>query len=43
MNDKNFETINIKTVIRIDQSTPVRNFDRFEELQIFGPTLSKKI
>ena len=31
MNDKNFEKINIKIIISIQQCTPVRNFGQFEE------------
>ena len=42
MTDKDFEKINIKIVISIQQFTPVRNFSHFVELQITGPNLSKK-
>ena len=42
MNDKNFEKINIKIEINIQQSTTVPNFDQFEELQILVPNLAKK-
>ena len=42
MTDKNFEKINIKIVISIQQCTPLRNFSHFVELQIMGPNLPKK-
>ena len=43
MSDKNFEKINIKIVISIQQFTAVRNFSQFVELQIMGPNLPKMI
>ena len=43
MTDKNFEKINIKIVIRIQQFIPVRNFSHFLELQIIGLNLLKII
>ena len=42
LSDKNFEKINIKIVISIQQCTPLRNFSHFVELQIMGPNLPKK-
>ena len=42
MNDKNFEKINIKIEINLQQSTSVPNFSQFEELQILRPNLPKK-
>ena len=42
MTDINFEKINIKIVISIQQSTPLRNFNHFVELQIMDPNLPKK-
>ena len=42
MTDKKFEKINIKTVINIQQCTPLPNFSQFEEIQIMGPNLPKK-
>ena len=42
MNEKNFEKINIKTVISMQQWTPLRNCSQFEEIQIMGPNLPKK-
>ena len=41
MTDKNFEKINIKIVISIQQCTPLRNFSPFIELQIMEPNLRK--
>ena len=41
MNDKNFEKINIKIEISIQQSTSALNFSQFEELQILEPNLPK--
>ena len=38
----NFEKINIKIVISIQQCTPLRNFSHFIELQTMGPYLPKK-
>ena len=43
MTDKNSEKINIKIVISIQQSTPLRNFSHFIEIHIMGPNLPKKI
>ena len=43
MNGKNFEKINIKTIISIQQCTPLRNFSQFDEIQITGPNLPKKM
>ena len=43
MTDKNFEKLNIKIVISIQQFTPVRNFSHFVELQITGPNFPQKI
>ena len=43
MTNKNFEKINIKIVISIQQFTTVWNFRHFVELQIMGPNLPKKI
>ena len=43
MTGKNFERINIKIVISIQQFTPVRNFSHLVELQIMGPNLPKNI
>ena len=42
MNEKDFEKKIFKTVIRIEQYTPLRNFSQFEEIQIMGPNLPKK-
>ena len=42
MSDKNFGKINFKIII-IQQCAPVPNFSYFEELQILGPNLSKKM
>ena len=42
MTDKNYEKINIKIVISIQQSTPLWNFSHFVELQIMSPNLPKK-
>ena len=42
MNDKNFEKINIKIVISLQQCIPLRNFNHFVELQIMGPNLPPK-
>ena len=42
MTDKNFEKINIKIVINIQQCTPLRNFSHFIELQIMGLNLPPK-
>ena len=42
MNNKNFEKINIKFEIKIEQCTPAANFSQFGELQVFGPNLAKK-
>ena len=42
MNEKNFEKINIKIKICIQQSTSVPNFSQFEELQILGPNMPLK-
>ena len=41
--DKNFERINIKIVISIQQFTLVRNFSHLVELQIIGPNLPENI
>ena len=38
MNDKNFQKINIKFEIRIQQFAPLPNFIQFGELQFLGPT-----
>ena len=43
MTDKNFEKINIKIVISIQQFTPLQNFSHFKEIQIVGPNWPKKI
>ena len=43
MTDKNFEKINIKTAITIQQCTPLKYFSHLVELQIMGPNLSPKI
>ena len=43
MTDKNFEKINIETVISIQQFTTARNFSHSVELQIMGTNLPKKI
>ena len=40
--DNNFEKINIKVVIGIQQCTPLRNFNHSVELQIMGPNLPQK-
>ena len=42
MNDKNFEKLNIDFKIRIQQCTPVPNFNQSGELQFLGPDLLKK-
>ena len=42
MNEKNFEKINIKTVISTWQCTTLRNFSQSEEIQIMGLNLPKK-
>ena len=42
MNEKNFEKININTVINIQQCTPPRNLSQFEEIQIMEPNLPKR-
>ena len=42
MNNKNFEKINIKIVMSIQQCTPLRNFSHFVELQIMGLNMPKK-
>ena len=42
MNDKNFEKINIKFEIRIQQCTPVPNLSQFGEVQFLEPNLPKK-
>ena len=42
MTDKNFEKINIKIVIIIQQCTPLQSFSHFVELQIMGPNLPPK-
>ena len=42
MSDKNYEKINIKFKIMIQQCTPVSNLSQFEELQYLGPNLLKK-
>ena len=42
LSDKNFEKINIKIVIRIQQCTPLRNFSHLVELQIMIPNLPIK-
>ena len=42
MNDKNFEKINIKFKIRIQQCTPAPNLNQFGEVQLLEPNLSKK-
>ena len=39
---KNFEKVNIKIVISIQQCNPLRNFSQFEEVQITRPNLPKK-
>ena len=41
MNEKDFKKINIKTVISVEQFTPLRNFSQFEEIQIMGLNLLK--
>ena len=43
MNDKNFEKINIKIEINLQQSTSVPNFSQFEELQILRPNCQKNM
>ena len=43
MNEKNFEKINIKTIISIQHYTPLRNFNQSEEIQIMGLNLPKKL
>ena len=43
MNEKNFEKINIKTVINIYQCARPRNFSQFEKIQIMGPNLPKNM
>ena len=43
MNDENFEKLNFKIEMSIYQSTSAPNFSQFEELQILGPNLPKKI
>ena len=43
MNDKNFEIINIKFEIRIQQRRSVPNFSQFGELQFLEPDLNKKL
>ena len=43
MKDKNFERINIKTVISMQQSTSIPIFREFDELQILGSNLPKKL
>ena len=43
MTDKNFEKVNIKIVISMQQSIPVRNFSHFVEPKIMGPNLAKKM
>ena len=40
--DKNFEKINIKIVISVQQSSPLRNFSHSIELQIMGPNFTQK-
>ena len=42
MTDKNFEKIDIKIVMSMQQCTTVRNFSQFVELQIMRPNLPKK-
>ena len=42
MNEKNFEKINLRNVISIQQFTPPRNSSQFEEIQTIGPNLPKK-
>ena len=42
LSDKNFEKINIKIVISIQQCTPLRNFSHLVELQIMIPNLPIK-
>ena len=39
---KNFENVNIKIVISIQQCNPLRNFSQFEVVQITRPNLPKK-
>ena len=43
MNQKNFEKINIKTIISIQKSTSLQNFSQFEEIQIMGPDCPKSM
>ena len=43
MPDNNFEKLNIKIVISIQEFTYARNFNHFEELQIMEPNLPQKI
>ena len=43
MTDNNFEKLNIKIVISVQQFTHARNFNHFEELQIVEPNLPQKI
>ena len=40
MTDKNFEKINIKIMLSIQQSSPLRNFSHSIELQIVGQNLT---
>ena len=42
MTNKNFEKLNIKIVIGMQQCTPATNFIQFGELQFQGPNLPKK-
>ena len=37
INYKDFEKTNVKTVISIEQCTPVPYFSQFEELEFLGP------
>ena len=39
MNDKNFEKINVKIIISIQQCTPIKNFNQFREPQFLGQNL----
>ena len=42
VNDKNFDKINMKIVISIQQCITAQNFSKFEELPVLGPNLSKE-